>query len=377
MKPFLGILVLSVANWCQAQVIVPTNAECATSIDGTVVMVPNPLQPPQLAVVYSGSLPAGNYYVEEAWYDSAGHTTLVGPEELIQLTGSGEIQENPPASGMAATAVGRNIYIGTTSGSETYQGTVVGATTYTQSTALATGAAVPAANNTICQVIANDAIWPTGTGYAVSITAPNGNTQPGYPSQWQLLGPGNTINLSQGLPQYNGVVQFPVPILSVPYGHGPQSISGNLSLGGYTMNAGAYQIGGTYGQSGQLFVSTGTGTAFTNANVLGQSLIASVVAGTAAGTTGVAYCQYTCTDSSGQITVSATSGQTSYTLFTVTFGATHNSASCTFSPIGSATTALSAQIGLVDVAPASFALANYGSTVSPGLYFWSYTCTFH
>lgn len=230
----LAILVL--AGSASAQLLVaPTTAECATSVDGSVVGVPNPLNPPILSTVFSGTLPPGNYFVQEAWYDASANTTLVGPEVSIQLSGTGEIQEEPPASGMSANAVGRNIYIGTTSGGETLQGTVVGTGAYTQSVPLIAGAAVPSANNTICNIIANDAGWPTGTGYQVTLTTPAGATVPGYPMQWQLLGPGNTINLGNGLPLYNGIVTYPIPILARPYGHGPQSISGPLSLSGYNL----------------------------------------------------------------------------------------------------------------------------------------------
>jgi hypothetical protein len=48
--------------------------------------------------------------------------------------------------------------------------------------------------------VANDAGWPTGTGYTVALTDQAGNTYPGYPMQWQLLNPGSTYNLAQGLP---------------------------------------------------------------------------------------------------------------------------------------------------------------------------------
>jgi hypothetical protein len=246
MKLFLIVAIsVAMAAPCLAQLVVPPiTAECATSIDGSVVGTPNPLNPPIVAAVLSGTLPAGNYYVQEAWYDALSNTTLVGPEVQIQLTGTGELQENQPSSGRAATAVGRNIYIGTTSGGETLQGTVVANGTYTQSVPLVTGAAVPPTNTTICSIIANDSGWPTGTGYVVSLTTPAGSTMPGYPMQWQLLGPGNTINLSQGLPLYNGTVTYPIPILARPYNHGPQSISGPLSMTNYFLtNVGKLGVG--------------------------------------------------------------------------------------------------------------------------------------
>lgn len=209
--------------------VVPNNAECATSIDGTVVGVPNPLQAPQVNTVFSGSLAAGNYFVKVAWTDAATHITLASPEIQVQLASTGSLKvlgliSNP------ATSVNLNVYIGTTTGTETLQGSVAVGGTYTQSVALVSGAALPSTNTTLCQVIANDSGWPTGTGYIVSMTTPAGNTQPGYPMQWQLLGAGNVINLGLGLPLYNGVVIYPSPILSSPPNNAPQSISGPLFL---------------------------------------------------------------------------------------------------------------------------------------------------
>jgi hypothetical protein len=248
MNKFLLVAMLSLALVAHGQIVVaPVTSECATSTDGSVVGTPNPLNPPIVAAVYSGTLSAGNYYVEEAWYDAATNTTLVSPEVQLQLTGTGEIQENPPSSGLAATVVGRNIYIGTYSGGETLQGSVVGSGTFTQSTPLVAGAAVPATNTTQCLIVANDAGWPTGTGYQASLTTPAGGTMPGYPQQWQILGPGGTINLSQGVPFYNGTVTYPVPILARPYNHGPQSISGPLSMTGFNLTG-----------IGRLGVDTGT-----------------------------------------------------------------------------------------------------------------------
>jgi hypothetical protein len=56
---------------------------------------------------------------------------------------------------------------------------------------------------------------------------------------WQLLGPNSTINLSNGLPYYHGVVTYPSPILASPFNHAVQSISGPLNLGNYGLSAGS------------------------------------------------------------------------------------------------------------------------------------------
>jgi len=61
--------------------------------------------------------------------------------------------------------------------------------------------------------------------------------------QWQLMGPGTTINLSNGLPYYHGIVMFPSPLLASPLNHATQSISGPLSLGSYTLYAGSVNAG--------------------------------------------------------------------------------------------------------------------------------------
>lgn len=217
---------------------------CATSTDGTVVGLPNPLVPSVVTPAFSGSLPPANYYIKYAFYSNAGTITLVSPETVANLTGTGELFVAPPISGIPAGAVGMKVYIGTTSGSETLQGVTVGNTVYTQSTALVSGAAMPATNNTVCAQVANDAIWPVGTGYNVSLIDSSGNTLPGYPMMWQLLGPNTAINLANGLPYYHGVVTYPVPILASPLNHSAQSISGPLSLTSYNLlNVGNLGVG--------------------------------------------------------------------------------------------------------------------------------------
>ena len=241
MKKLLALsspILLAVLGYAQTTpVVVPDTAQCATSTDGSVVGVPNPLQVPQTAAVYSGgSLGPGNFYVEIAWYDAAAHKTLVSPETVRQLTATGQLQVSPPVSGNPSNATGFSVYIGTASGTETLQGSLAGFGTYAQTVALVSGSAIPSSNATVCQIIANDAGWPSGTGYGVSLVSPSGSTLPGYPMQWQLLGPGTTINLGQGLPLYNGTVTYPIPILARPYNHAIQSISGPLSMSGYALS---------------------------------------------------------------------------------------------------------------------------------------------
>jgi len=209
---------------------------CATSTDGTVVGIPNPLTATVNTVGGTGTLPAGTYYTVYAWYDASGNISLVSPETRSVVSSSSTLVVNPPSSGVPSTASGMNVYIGTTSGGETLQGQTVGSASFTQSTALSAGTAMPTSNTTQCKLVANDSIWPVGTGYVVTMVDSNGNGIPGYPMQWQLMGAGTTINLSNGLPYYHGVVMYPSPILASPLNHALQSISGPLSLSGYNLS---------------------------------------------------------------------------------------------------------------------------------------------
>jgi hypothetical protein len=68
MKSFLLsiALVAALVGVCPAQLITSVASECATSTDGSVVGTPNLLNPPVVAAVYTGTLPAENYYVVES-----------------------------------------------------------------------------------------------------------------------------------------------------------------------------------------------------------------------------------------------------------------------------------------------------------------------
>jgi hypothetical protein len=263
------------------------NTTCATSTDGSVVGIQNPLTATVNTTSGAGSLGPGTYYTVYEWYDSVGNVTLASPETIKTLSATGSLVVNPPASGIPALAVGMDVFIGTTSGGETLQGQTVGSASFVQSAALTSGASPASSNTTLCHVTANDTIWPTGTGYNVSLVDSVGNPIPQYPMQWQLLGPGTTINLSNGLPYYHGTVFYPIPILANPANHGTQSISGTLDLGGYFLrnvarvgvgtstpawgidvegtglnglinSKGGYLANGSGGTSGQCLASDGT-----------------------------------------------------------------------------------------------------------------------
>ena len=225
-------------------VVINAATSCATSTDGSVVGVPNPLGSPVVSTGFTGTLPPANYYVKIIYYDASSNVTLASPERVIQLNSTGQIVVAPPVGGLPAGASGMKVYISTSTNLETLQGSTVGSASYTQSIPLVSGANPPSSNTTLCKQIANDAIWPTGTGYTVAMTDTGGNTLPGYPMQWQLMGPNTTINLSSGLPYYHGTVYFPTPILASPINHALQTISGPLGLTGYSLvNVGAIGVG--------------------------------------------------------------------------------------------------------------------------------------
>jgi hypothetical protein len=138
------------------------------------------------------------------------------------------------------------VFIGMTPGGETLQGTTPNLTAqFTQATPLSVGGATPQIRNlTACRVVANDAGFPTGTGYNVSLTDASGNSLFSYSQLWQFFSPGSAYNLSQGIPYYHGQVTYPIPILTIPYNHNPQSISGPLSLSNYNLyNVAAVGVG--------------------------------------------------------------------------------------------------------------------------------------
>jgi hypothetical protein len=227
------------------QTTVVMEAQCGTDVNGQVVGVGNPVSAPRVSVQVTGALPVGNYYVEFAWYDQFGIQTLVSPEVAAQLTHAGELQILPPIGSGPPQAVGMAVYIGTAPGAETLQGTTASLTAqFTQAAPLAMGTAAPIRNLTACRVVANDAGFPTGTGYTASLVDASGNNLFNYSEMWQFFGPGSTYNLSQGIPYYHGQVTYPIPILTIPFNHNPQSISGPLSLSGYNLyNVGAIGVG--------------------------------------------------------------------------------------------------------------------------------------
>ena len=225
--------------------VVVSEGQCGTDTNGSVVGIGNPVLGPRVTPQFTGTLPVGNYYVQFTWYDQFGNQTLPSPEVAVQLTSTGELQILPPVGTGPPQATGMNVYIGATSGSEQYQGhTTTTTAQYTQAIALVSGAAVPTLNLTPCRVVANDAAWPTGTGYTVSLLDSSGNTLFSYPEMWQFYGPGSTYNLSNGIPYYHGQVTYPIPVLTIPFNHNPQSISGPISLSGYNLyNVGSIGIG--------------------------------------------------------------------------------------------------------------------------------------
>lgn len=266
-----------------------TTAQCWTDALGNVVGAPNPLVLPNMAANYgSGAVLGGIYYTVYTFLTSSGQSAP-SPEARIQLTGTGSIVIQPPAS-IPANVTGITYYIGTTSGGEQAQATSGTTAVYTQSTPPGSGTAPPTSNTSTCQIAFNDQIIPY-MGYGVSLISASGNAYPGWPQSWQLNGGASgTINVSQGAPLWNGVVVYPMPILSQPLNNGPQSISGSLSLGNYGLTAGTvnattgYQYQGAAGTQGQTLVSNGQ--YFVPGSILGQRVVyASQVPGVTSGVT--------------------------------------------------------------------------------------------
>jgi hypothetical protein len=225
--------------------IVPTTAYCYTGTDGSVVGMPNPLSQPTTSISYgSGSLPSGTYYVAYTFYGSGSQESLPSPELAVQLTSAGSLTFSPPAS-WPATAQGMRIYVGIASGMETAQGNSTGpGGTFVQNSPPLAGGAWPSVNSSVCSIAFNDTIIPY-SGYNVSLISSSGSAYPGWPQTWQLNGgPSGTVNISNGAPLWNGTVVYPMPVLSQPLNHGPQSISGPLNMTGYNiLNVGKLGIG--------------------------------------------------------------------------------------------------------------------------------------
>lgn len=210
--------------------VVPQTVSCATSSDGSVVGVNNPLATP-LGSAYPGvgTLAAGNYFVEIAYTAALGTVSLPSPEQVLALNAAGELVINAPALRPAA-ATGYQVYIGTASGAETLQGAVSGWGSYTQSSALTAGAALPTQNTTLCTLTFNDQTIPSDTYYTATLEDSAGNTLPGYPQNWYLAG--STVNVSNLEPlASNPAVRFPQPILSNPASAlEPQSLNSPLNM---------------------------------------------------------------------------------------------------------------------------------------------------
>lgn len=225
--------------------LVVAGSTCATDVNGHVVGLRNPQNPPILSAVYTGTLPAGNYQAVITWYDSYGHSTLPSPVANLQLTAAGTLNVSPPSSGAPANAIGMFVYIGPLGGSLIYQGQTSTVTnTFQQSTPLTTvGNPPPILNNAVCQVVANDAAWPIA-GYNFTVMTASGNSVPGFPQQVQFIGPGSSYDITNGLPLYNGRVTYPVPVLTTPYNHNTQGISGSLDMTQYQIvNIGYLGVG--------------------------------------------------------------------------------------------------------------------------------------
>jgi hypothetical protein len=212
--------------------VVTSPASCYISTAGNIVGVPDPLVAPVLtANTVSGTLPAGTYFVVVTYVGASGES-VASPESTVVLSAQGTLFVNAPVK-QPANATGYKVYIGSAAGTETLQASVTGFTQYSQTSALASGAALPSSNTSICSLAFSDQLIPSGTYYSVNLVNKNGSTMAGFPQTWCTFGgQSGTINVSNGAPTGNcgtNGVFYPTPIFAAPQNNAPQSISGPLS----------------------------------------------------------------------------------------------------------------------------------------------------
>ncbi|HEV7522993.1 MAG TPA: hypothetical protein VGP89_17965 [Candidatus Angelobacter sp.] len=219
---------------------------CYTDRGGNIVSQPDPLVAPIVTTnTGSGTLAAGTYFTEFTYYDASG-TSLASFETTTVLSSTGTLIVAPPVR-QPATATGWKIFISSTSGTETLQSTQTGfSSSYQQSSALAAGSALPSSNTSVCKVLFNDQLIPSGTGYNVGFVNASGSNISGFPQKWFLSGgAAGTVNVSNGTPLYSGTVQYPQAIVSSPGLSAQQSINGPLNLNGFGLTAGTLGVTGT------------------------------------------------------------------------------------------------------------------------------------
>ena len=218
--------------------IVPQTVACATSSDGSVVWVPNPVATPVGAAITGiGTLAAGTYFVKLTYTAPGSVTSLASPELELTLPAAGELQIQPPALQPAA-ATGYAVYIGAASGAETLQGTAALGAVYVQAAPLAAGSALPPFNTTFCSFYFNDNTIPSFTYYTATLEDAAGNVLPGYPQNWYLAG--SAVDVSQIAPlASNPGLRFPMPVLQNPSSVSAQSVFSALNLNNfYVSNVG-------------------------------------------------------------------------------------------------------------------------------------------
>lgn len=230
----LLLLMVGSAGFSFAQSISTSTVACYTDAAGNIKGLPNPLTTPVISAnSATGTLSAGFYYVKLFYVDGLGNVSLASPEATYHMLYEGSLIVAAPTIQPTA-AVGYTVGISATAGDETIQGSVTGWTSFTQSAPLATGAALPSSNNSVCSVYFSDQLIPTGTGYQVAIHTQSGSAVPGYPQTWCLYGGANgTMNVTQGLPSGdcgNNGVFYPTPLLANVTN--AQSVAGSFTVGG-------------------------------------------------------------------------------------------------------------------------------------------------
>ena len=148
------------------------------------LVYPTRLTLPSTSISYgSGTLPAGIYYVEFTFYDSAGNRTLPSPELHVQLTGTGSLIISPPAT-FPAIAAGMTVYVGAVSrrrdGARQYGRPDRSCSTQNETPVTTVNIRYRRITLCLCSIAFNDTIIPY-SGYNVSLLSSSGNAYPGWP----------------------------------------------------------------------------------------------------------------------------------------------------------------------------------------------------
>lgn len=221
--------------------VAPVTVNCYTSTNGAIVGLPNPLVAvTATAQAAAGSL-SGTYSVKITYYGS-GIETLSSVTRSVLVTGPNNSILVTAPTVHPTGATGYKVYASLTAGSELLQATTSGWGTTTINT-LASGAALPSSNTSICSLVFNDAFIPFGTKYRVNLVSATGSQIAGFPQDWYLAGSSWDVTNGYPIAPSNIQTRFPTPILQNPSSNALQSVASPVTLNGYSLTAGALVLG--------------------------------------------------------------------------------------------------------------------------------------